>query len=240
MSSGHIRLFDPGGLSHHLTVSDELVVHCISFSMSDDDWLVELRKHLVDMPKTSNIKPLLDAVNELANEHQIDAKIIVNEICQAIAREARSDKRLAYFYLFDTLSKNRRIFSMFRPLIAGAIELPFVKSYQHMNSSTRELMDKTLRAWKSNKIFDDSLLDSIRAQCDNPSLIKPSGHANKSSHKSVSFARSSQSAHNNTSRQSETNDPRRRTVPTHEHHDAKVSTILFISPDSRKRCTYVI
>ena len=81
-----------------------------------------------------------------------------------LLQENNVDKRLAVFYLFDTLCKNRRLSSAYRPLLAPHIAAPFVSSYRHANEVTRKAMDKLLSAWRTNSIFSSAVLDSLHSR----------------------------------------------------------------------------
>ena len=74
------------------------------------------------------------------------------------------DSRLALFYLFDTLCKNRRIMTLYRAQIAPHISPPFISTYRHANDVTRKGLDKLLTAWRNNAIFDAAILDQIEAK----------------------------------------------------------------------------
>jgi hypothetical protein len=81
-----------------------------------------------------------------------------------LLQENNVDKRLAVFYLFDTLCKNRRLSAVYRPLLSPHIAAPFISSYKYANEVTRKAMDKLLSAWRTNSIFSSAILDSMQSR----------------------------------------------------------------------------
>ena len=85
-------------------------------------------------------------------------------LCVVLCQSRTVDSRLALFYLFDTLCKNRRIQGLYRATLAPFIAPPFISTYRHASELTRKAMDKLLTAWRNNGIFDSTTLDHISAK----------------------------------------------------------------------------
>ena len=123
-----------------------------------------LSSPLSELRRTAAIKPYLDLLNEIAFHQQRWAADVVRLTLEAIEQERVADRRLALFYLFDTFCKNRRLSSLYRRLLAPLIQPPFVSTYKHATDATKRQMDKLLTAWRSNAIFDSSVLEGIEAR----------------------------------------------------------------------------
>ena len=94
--------------------------------------------------------------------------------CAVLAPQSRGvDSRLALFYLFDTLCKNRRMMALYRSHIAPFIAPPFISTHKHANEVTRKALDKLLAAWRNNAIFEPPLLDHIEAMIRPPASQLP-------------------------------------------------------------------